>query len=125
LLAGIVLHVTSEPRARNAVPAARLRALGMTRRQVRNSLFGQHAIVLLPLGLAGTAVGALATWIIAPLLIRSDTGAMPVPAAVPVYPWATEALLAGGLMTGCLVAVGVAVLLQVHRSDAAQLRVPS
>jgi ABC-type antimicrobial peptide transport system permease subunit len=122
VLAGIILHVTAEPQARTAVPAARLRALGMSRHQIRTSLIGQHVIVLVPLGVAGTAVGALATWIVAPLLIRSDTGAVPVPAVAPVWPWATEALLSGGLVIGCLVAVGAAVRLQVRRSDAAQLR---
>ncbi len=125
LLAGIVLHVTSQPLARNAVPAARLRALGMTRRQIRISLAGQHLIVLLPWGVAGTTVAALATWMIAPLLIRSDTGAMPVPTPVPFWPWATEAALCGVLVAGCLVAVAVAVHRQVRNADAGQLRVPS
>ena len=122
LLGGIILHVTSEPQARTAAPAARLRALGMSRRQIRASLVGQHVLVLVPLSVAGTAVGALATRIIAPLLIRSDTGAVPVPAVTPVWPWATEALLSGGLVIGCIIAVGVAVRLHVRGSDAARLR---
>lgn len=121
LLAGVAAHVTSETQSR-AAHAARLRGLGMTRRQIRAALLGRQAIVLVPLCSLGAAVGALATPVIAPLLIRSDTGATAVPAVVPVWPWATGALLFGGLLTGCLAAAALAVTLQVRRSGAAQPR---
>ncbi|MFC6544737.1 FtsX-like permease family protein [Nonomuraea salmonea] len=74
MLAGIILHVTFDLRAR-AVEVARLRGLGLTRREIRRVLLAQHIGILLPLLAAGAAVGALATHLVAPLQIRSDTGA--------------------------------------------------
>ncbi|MCG5468022.1 permease [Micromonospora sp. LAH09] len=122
LLAGVVLHVTGDLRVR-AVEVTRLRGLGMSRRVIRAVLLGQHAGVLLPLLAAGTAVGALATHVVAPLLVRSDTGAAPVPAVQPHWPWPAEAALLAALLAGCMVAVAVVVTVQVRRADAAHLRV--
>ncbi|SCF28168.1 permease [Micromonospora chokoriensis] len=122
LLAGVVLHVTCDLQVR-AVEVARLRGLGMSRRGIRAVLLGQHAGVLLPLLAAGAAVGALATAAVAPLLVRSDTGAAPVPAAQPHWPWSAEAALLALLLAGCLLAVAVVVTVQVRRADAAHLRV--
>ncbi|MDQ7904067.1 permease [Phytohabitans sp. ZYX-F-186] len=124
LLAGVVLHVTFDLRAR-AVEVARLRGLGMYRREIRAVLLGQHAGVLLPLVVAGAAVGALATYAVAPLMVRSDTGAVPVPAVLPVWPWAAEAVLLALLLAGALLAVAAAVVAQARRADAAHLRVAS
>lgn len=122
LLAGIVLHVTCDLQVR-AVEVARLRGLGMSRRDIRAVLLGQHAGVLLPLLAAGAAVGALATRVVAPLLVRSDTGAAPVPAVQPHWPWPAEAALLAALLAGCLLAVAAVVVVQVRRADAAHLRV--
>ncbi|MET8231295.1 FtsX-like permease family protein [Micromonospora sp. NPDC005298] len=122
LLAGVVLHVTCDLQAR-AVEVARLRGLGMSRRGIRAVLLGQHAGVLLPLLAAGAAAGALATRVVAPLLVRSDTGAAPVPAAQPHWPWPAEAALLAVLLAGCLLAVAAVVTVQVRRADAAHLRV--
>ncbi|MET8527960.1 FtsX-like permease family protein [Micromonospora sp. NPDC005172] len=122
LLAGVVLHVTCDLQAR-AVEVARLRGLGMSRRGIRTVLLGQHAGVLLPLLAAGTVVGALATRVVAPLLVRSDTGAAPVPVAQSHWPWSAEAALLAVLLAGCLLAVAVVVTVQVRRADAAHLRV--
>ncbi|MEU7944576.1 permease [Micromonospora taraxaci] len=122
LLAGVVLHVTCDLQVR-AVEVARLRGLGMSRRGIRAVLLGQHAGVLLPLLAAGAAVGALATGVVAPLLVRSDTGAAPVPAAQPHWPWPAEAALLAVLLAGCMLAVAVVVTVQVRRADAAHLRV--
>lgn len=124
LFAGVVLHVTFDLRLR-AVEVARLRGLGMYRREIRAVLFGQHAGVLVPLVVAGTAVGALATWTVAPLMVRSDTGAVPVPAVLPVWPWAAEAALVALLLAGSLLAAAAVVAAQVRRADAAHLRVTS
>ena len=124
LLAGLVLHVTCDLQAR-AVEVARLRGLGMTRREIRAALFGQHALVLLPLTAVGTAVGALGTWVVAPLLVRSETGAAPVPGAVPLWPWAAEAALILALLAGCLTVAAAVVAVQSRRADAAHLRVAS
>ncbi|MEW9552337.1 FtsX-like permease family protein [Nonomuraea sp. NPDC050783] len=124
MIAGIVLHVTFDLRAR-AVEVARLRGLGMTRREIRTVLLGQHVGILLPLLAAGAAVGALATRVVAPLLVRSDTGAAPVPEVLPVWPWAAEAALLAGLPAGCALAVSAVVAVQARRADAAYLRVTS
>ncbi|MGC4746545.1 FtsX-like permease family protein [Micromonospora sp. DT201] len=122
LLAGVVLHVTCDLQVR-AVEVARLRGLGMSRRSIRAVLLGQHAGVLLPLLAAGAAVGALATRVVAPLLVRSDTGATPVPATQPHWPWPAEGALLAVLLAGCMLAVAVVVTVQVRRADAAHLRV--
>ncbi|MGC4870002.1 FtsX-like permease family protein [Micromonospora sp. DT53] len=122
LLAGVVLHVTCDLQVR-AVEVARLRGLGMSRRGIRAVLLGQHAGVLLPLLAAGAAVGALATRVVAPLLVRSDSGAAPVPATQPHWPWPAEAALLAVLLAGCVLAVTVVVTVQVRRADAAHLRV--
>jgi predicted lysophospholipase L1 biosynthesis ABC-type transport system permease subunit len=124
LLAGVILHVTFDLRVR-AVEIARLRGLGMTRRQIRAVLLAQHAGVMLPLLTAGAAVGAVATWTVVPLLIRSGTGAAPVPPPVPVWPWPAEAALLALLLTACAAAVTTVVTVQTRRADAAHLRMAS
>ncbi|MEO3927901.1 FtsX-like permease family protein [Micromonosporaceae bacterium B7E4] len=124
LIAGVVLHVLVDLRARR-VEVARLRGLGMTRREVRVVLFGQYAGLLLPLLIAGAAVGGLATLVVAPPLVRSDVGAAPVPPVVPYWPWAAEAALLGLLLAGCVLAVAVVVTVRTRRAEAAYLRVSS
>ncbi|WP_248959701.1 permease [Sphaerisporangium perillae] len=124
LLAGVVLHVTCDLQIR-ALEVARLRGLGMSRREIRTVLLGQHVGVLLPLHAAGAAVGAFATGIIAPLLVRSDIGAAPVPAALASWPWAPEAALLALLLAGCTLAVAAVVTVQARRADVAHLRVAS
>ncbi|WP_328650309.1 permease [Micromonospora sp. NBC_00330] len=122
LLAGVVLHVTCDLQAR-AVEVTRLRGLGMSRRGIRAVLLGQHAGILLPLLAAGAVVGALATRVAAPLLVRSETGAAPVPTTEAHWPWPAEAALLAVLLAGCMLAVAVVVTVQVRRADAAHLRV--
>jgi hypothetical protein len=124
LFAGVVLHVTFDLRLR-AVEVARLRGLGMYRREIRAVLLGQHAGVLVPLVVAGVAVGALATWTVAPLMVRSDTGAVPVPAVLPVWPWGAQAALVALLLAGSVLATAAVVVAQSRRADAAHLRVTS
>ncbi|WP_030437365.1 FtsX-like permease family protein [Actinoplanes subtropicus] len=122
LLGGVVLHVTCDVQLR-ALEVARLRGLGMSRRSIRRALLGEHAAVLLPLLVAGAAVGALATRVVAPLMIRSDTGGAPIPAAHAHWPWLTEGLLFGLLVAGTGLAVFAVVTVQARRADAAHLRV--
>ncbi len=124
LLAGVLLHVTHDLRDR-AVEVARLRGLGLTGRQIRTVLLGQHGFVLLPLLAAGALVGALATWIVTPLLVRSETGAAPIPGVAPMWPWAGEGLIILLLVTGCGAAAGIVAAVQARRAGAAQLRVAS
>ncbi|WP_433177160.1 FtsX-like permease family protein [Actinoallomurus sp. CA-150999] len=124
LLVGIVLHVTCDLQAR-AHEVARLAGLGMSRRGIRTVLLGQHVGILLPLLATGAAVGALAARLVAPLLVRSDTGAAPVPAALPSWPWTAEAALLVLLLAGCTFAVTAVVTVRARRADAAYLRVAS
>ncbi|MFI5844211.1 FtsX-like permease family protein [Catenuloplanes sp. NPDC051500] len=124
LLAGVILHVTCDLQVR-ALEVARLRGLGMTRREIRRVLLGQHAGVLTPLVVAGALVGALATVLVVPWLVRSDTGAAPVPDAIPQWPWGLELGLVAALLTACLVSVAAVVAVQARRADAAHLRVAS
>ena len=105
LLAGVVLHVTCDLQVRGRRGGAAARPGHVPARQIRAVLLGQHAGVLLPLLAAGAVVGALATRVVAPLLVRSDTGAAPVPAALPHWPWAAEAALLAVLLAGCMLAV--------------------
>jgi hypothetical protein len=124
LLGGVVLHVACDVQLR-AIEVARLRGLGMSRRDIRTALLGEHAAILLPLLVAGALVGAVATRVVAPLLIRSDTGAAPVPPALADWPWGAEALLLGLLIAGSGLAVAAVVTVQARRADAAHLRVTS
>lgn len=124
LFTGVVLHVTYDLQAR-ALEAARLRGMGMTRREIRTMLFGQHVLLLVPLCLSGAAVGALVTELLTPLLVRSDTGAPPDPGAVAQWPWPAEASAFAVLVSGCLVAVGVVVGVRTRAVDTTDLRVAS
>ncbi|MEU4237339.1 ABC transporter permease [Actinoplanes sp. NPDC026619] len=124
LLGGVVLHVAYDVQLR-ALEVARLRGLGMSRRDIRAALLFEHAAVLLPLIVAGALIGAIATWAVAPLLIRSDTGAAPVPPAAAQWPLAAEGALLALLIIGAGLAVFAVVTVQARRADAAHLRVSS
>jgi hypothetical protein len=124
LLGGVILHVACDVQLR-ALEVARLRGLGMSRTDIRAALLGEHAAVLLPLLIAGAAIGALGTRVVTPLLIRSDTGAAPVPRALVEWPWSAEAVLLGLLIAGATLAVAAVVTVQGRRADAAHLRVTS
>ncbi|WP_127505958.1 FtsX-like permease family protein [Actinoplanes solisilvae] len=124
LLGGVLLHITYDVQLR-AVEVARLRGMGVSRRGIRAALLGEHAVVILPLLAAGAVIGALATRLVAPLLIRSDTGAAAVPAAEAHWPWLAETGLLALLVGACALAAGAAVVVQARRADAAHLRVAS
>ncbi|MFG1922898.1 FtsX-like permease family protein [Cryptosporangium sp. NPDC048952] len=124
LFGGVVLHVAYDVQLR-ALEVARLRGLGMSRRDIRSALLLEHAAVLLPLLIAGAVVGAAATWAVTPLLIRSDTGAAPVPPVVGHWPWLAICGLLTLLVVGSGLAVAAVVTVQARRADAAHLRVAS
>ena len=124
LIAGVVLHVSCDMQLR-AVEVARLRGLGMSRRQIRTTLLLQHAGIMVPMLAAGAAVGALATRLAGPLLVRSDTGAAPAPVPLASWPWLSEAALLAVLLAACTLAVAAVVTVEARRADAAHLRVAS
>jgi predicted lysophospholipase L1 biosynthesis ABC-type transport system permease subunit len=101
---------------------ARLRGLGLPRRSLFGGLLAQHGGVLALLVGAGAVVGALASWAVGPLLIRSDLGAAPVPGALAQWPWPAEAALLAVLLLGCTAAMALVVAVQVRRADAAHLQ---
>jgi hypothetical protein len=97
----------------------------MSRRDMRATLLAEHAAVLVPLLVAGAVVGAAGSRVVAPLLIRSDIGAAPVPAVTVVWPWAAESALLGLLVAGSALAIAAVVTIQTRRADAAHLRITS
>ncbi|QIG41576.1 permease [Nocardioides anomalus] len=121
LLAGAGLLVGTDQR-RRAAEVLRLRAMGLTRPAARTLLLTEHSLVLLPLVVLGAAVGGAAAWALGPLLVRSDLGAAPVPAAQVVWPWDSELLLNGGLLVGAALVAAVVATLQVRRADPSLLR---
>jgi hypothetical protein len=121
LLAGIGL-VTGADRRRRVVELTRLRALGLPRRGARRLLLAEHAASLTPLVLLGFCVGLAASWVLGPLMVRSDLGAAPVPAALLDWPWVTAALVLGGAVLGSALVTWAVAVRQVRASDRAGLR---
>ena len=122
LLAGAGLLVSADQRRRSA-EVARLRAIGLTRPSARRLLLAEHVAFLVPLVVVGAVVGAAASVLLGPSLIRSDLGAAPVPEALLAWPWPVQLGLLGGLVLGCVVIASVASVLHVRRAETAQLRV--
>ena len=121
LLAGAALVVGADRPARSA-EVARLRALGLARREVTRLVLIEHGILLGLLVLAGALVGVVASLALGPSLVRSDVGVAPVPGAVLVWPWSLEAAVVAGALAGCLLIAAVITLFVVRRSGPAQLR---
>jgi hypothetical protein len=121
LLAGAVLVVGADQRRRTA-EVSRLRALGLSRRGARRLVFAQHGALLGALVLTGVLIGGAAAVALDRLLVRSEEGTPPVPAAVLAWPWVTQGLVAGGLVLVCLVTAAVAAAWQVRVSDTSRLR---
>jgi hypothetical protein len=121
LLAGIAL-VTGADRRRRSVELTRLRALGLPRRGAQRLQVAENAAFLAPLVLLGISVGVAASWALGPLMIRSDLGAAPVPAAVADWPWVTAGGVLGGALLGSALVTWVVVVRQVRASDRAGLR---
>ena len=121
LLAGIAL-VTGADQRRRSVELARLRALGLPRRGAQRLLLAEHAAFLAPLMLLGVCVGVAASWVLAPLMVRSDLGAAPVPTAVADWPSAAAAVVLGGALLGSALVTWLVAVRQVRASDRAGLR---
>lgn len=121
LLAGVAL-VTGADHRRRAVELTRLRALGLPRRGARRLMLAEYATSLAPLVLLGFVVGVAASWVLGPLMVRSDVGAAPVPAAVLDWPWTAATLVLGGAVLGSALVAWVVAARQVRASDRAGLR---
>ncbi|WP_134742135.1 FtsX-like permease family protein [Nocardioides sp. 503] len=121
LLAGVAL-VLGGDRQRRASEVARLRALGLSRRDAWRLLVAEHSAFLVPLVVVGAAVGALASVALGPHLVRSDLGDAPVPGAVVSWPWWGESLLVGGVLLGSLAVTAAVSAVHAHRSDPSYLR---
>lgn len=98
-LAAVVLTVGADRPGRSA-GIARLRALGVSRRDAVRHELAEHLVLLLPPALVGTCVGAASSVLVGPLLVRSDVGAAPVPTPVVAWPWAAELAVVGALVLG-------------------------
>ena len=101
---------------------ARLRALGLTRRTVTRLVVGQEAAVIGLLVALGALVGTGAAAALAPSLVRSDTGAAPLPPAELVWPWGEVVGVVLVLLAGCLVVTAIVSAAHVRRSEAALTR---
>ena len=121
LLAGVGLVVGGDQR-RRAAEVARLRALGLTRRDACRLLLAEHGSVLLACLVVGVLVGAAAGVALGPSLVRSDLGGVPVPSAVVVWPWVPELALVAGVLLACAAITGVVTVARVRRADMARLR---
>ncbi len=82
----------------------------------------EHLLLLLPLTLVGTLVGAAPTVLVGPHLVRSDVGAAPVQAPVVAWPWPAELALVGGLVLGILVVTWGLTAAPGPRSEPSRLR---
>jgi hypothetical protein len=114
--------VVAGDRRRQTAEVARLRALGLTGREVRRLLLVEHGAFLGPLVLVGVLVGASVTWVLGPYLVRSDLGSAPVPGVLVAWPWARELVVVGALLLACVLVAFAVVVTRVRRSDPAQLR---
>ena len=115
LLAALVL-VLGADRQRRTAEVVLLRALGVSRRDVWRVQVAEHLALFVPLVVVGAVVGAGATLLLGPHLIRSDLGAAPVPSAVVAWPWPAEALLLGGLLLATVVVTSALTALLVRRA---------
>ena len=120
-LVGTALHSTTTLEARE-VDVARLRGLGAPRRSVLASVLAEQAVLIGVPVLAGGLLGALACWVVGPLLAVSAVGLPPVPAAVVRWPWPAQVATIVVLLLGCAALVVPLASRAVRRSTIARLR---
>ena len=97
---------------------AALRAVGMSRRQVRRSLGLEQLLVAVPAVASGTLLGLLAGRIVVPAL----TAAVPGAAPPPEVPWLPLAAAVAGLLLAVLVVVALGSRAAARLDPAAVLR---
>lgn len=120
-LAGTALH-TAAALDRRAVEVARLQGLGVARRHLVAALLLEHAVVNVLAVVAGAVVGGGTAWTVGPLLVVSDTGQGPVPAARAAWPWPVEGAVLAVLLLGCAAVVVPVAHALVRRATATHLR---
>ncbi len=120
-VAGSAANAAAEAQ-RRATTLARVRALGVSRREALASHLAQHAAVTVAAVLIGALCGALLAVLLAPLLVVAPGGERAVP--TPHLEWAGTPTLAvvGGIPLAALLAGVPAALSVVRRSTAAALR---
>ncbi|MET0789041.1 MAG: FtsX-like permease family protein [Cellulomonas sp.] len=120
-LVGTALHTTTALESRE-IDVARLRGLGAPRRSVLRSVLAEQAVLIGVPILAGSVLGALACWVVGPLLALSAQGLPPVPAAVVRWPWQAQLATVLVLVLGCAALVIPLAARAVRRSTIARLR---
>jgi hypothetical protein len=120
-LVGSVLHAAETADDRGP-EVARLLALGASPRSVVATHLVQHAAVDLLAVAAGVGAGAVVARALAPALTVSDAGLVPVPGALPVWPWPVEAGLIAVVLVGSTAVVLPVVTGLVRRATASHLR---
>ncbi|HEX6286867.1 MAG TPA: ABC transporter permease, partial [Acidimicrobiia bacterium] len=107
---GFAVTATVSARER-LVEFALIRALGMSRRQLGGWLsLEQGALVVVSLAL-GTLVGVILTAVLLPLVILTQSGAIPVPEVIVIYPWGTILALELAVVAALTIVVIVMTLL--------------
>ena len=120
-VAGGVAHAAAEAQHRS-LTLARLRAIGVGRKDALRSHLLQHILTMGGAIVAGIAVGLVLGVVLAPSLVVSPSGQRPVPAAVLVLPWVQLAVVCGTMLALVLAAGIPASRAAVSRSTVAALR---
>lgn len=123
-LAGTALHATAALEARE-LDVARLRGLGAPRRTVLGSVLAEQGFLVAAPLVLGALLGLVACWAVGPLLAVSPEGLVPVPAAVPQWPWSAQTAALALLLLGCAAVVVPLASRAVRRSTIARLRMDS
>ena len=120
-IAGAAAHAAAEAQHRG-LTIAKLRAIGVSRRDSLRSHLAQHSLAVGGAVLAGFAIGLVLAALLAPALVVSPAGGRPVPSAVLVVPWIPLLVIAGSMLALALAAGIPASRAAVRRSTIAALR---
>lgn len=101
---------------------ARLRSIGVPRRQLVATGLVQHLLVTAGAVGAGALLGGLLTAGLSPVLVLGPTGGAAVPAVQVAWPWAALAVAVAGLLVGCVAVAVPAVVRLTRRADVTALR---
>ena len=118
---GSAAHAAAEAQ-RRASTIARVRAIGVSKRDALASHLVQHAAVTSTAVVLGTLAGAVLAWLLAPLLVVSPRGEPAIPPAALAWSIAPTAAVVGAILVGGLLAGVPAAVSVVRRSTVAALR---